>query len=983
MRRISALRVLVALGFLLPVLPAAQPWPSSTDGNPSVTDPSIPLTYVGGDGSVSLGVNGRGQTEGQLMGVFARSNLRAVVGQAWWDRSGAGGLQADYNWLWGMDAIEARAHPEQATVARLGFAIDQNGERDRKVTFGFGIERREFSAEGWLAHGMSGGRRADHSLETAYATINGSDEIGSFTEVDATTVDTLYERRPYGLEAGLAFSHVFEPLALRLHGGGSVQDGDGARASTLSVGIDTPLGTRGWGLSALAEHVHRQGALVTDGDDMRLSAYLRYEFGHGGPFVPTSQLQDPAWVARALARPSSAHPRVVESYRKVRSRNVVVTRGGKQYDNHFPQAHDDSAAAASGQAVTIAVLGNDTDPDGDALTIAGVTPPAHGSASISGSSVVYVAASGFTGTDRFTYTVSDGHGGSAGASVSVTVSSGAETPPLARDDTAATAFGQAVTIDVLANDSDAEGDSLQINAVTPPQNGTVRIEGDRVVYMPRAGFSGVDRFTYTISDGRGGSATATVRIQVAAGLDRAPVARADRATVTTGQVATIDVLANDGDADGDPLSITGVTAPASGTAIVTGNRVAYTPAAGFTGSDRFTYSISDGRGGIASATVFVTVVAAPNRPPVAVDDAATTIAATPVAIDVLANDSDPDGDPLTIAALSAPASGTAVVSGNQVAYTPAAGFTGTDRFTYTISDGRGGSATATVVVTVTAPPNRPPVAVDDAAATVAATPVSIDVLANDSDPDGDPLAIAALTAPASGTAVISGNRVAYTPTAGFTGTDRFTYTISDGRGGSATATVVVTVSPPPNRPPVAIDDAASTTPATPVTINVLANDSDPDGDPLSITAVTPPAAGTATINGSTIVYAPLRGFVGTDRFTYTISDGRGGTATATVTVVVAPPANQPPVAVDDAATTTVALPVAIDVLANDSDPDGDPLSITAITAPSGGSAVESGGVIVYTPVQSFSGTDVFTYTIGDGRGGSATARVTVVVNPIP
>src|SRR5579862_1002541 len=136
----------------LTVASAAPPWPSdqNTNGAPSVTDPSVPLSYVGNDASVSLGINEDGHSEGQLMGVFARNNERAAVGQLWWDQSGAGGFQGDFNWLWGMNALEAREHPDQATVARLSFAIDQNGDHDRKATVGFGIERRAFSIEAYL-----------------------------------------------------------------------------------------------------------------------------------------------------------------------------------------------------------------------------------------------------------------------------------------------------------------------------------------------------------------------------------------------------------------------------------------------------------------------------------------------------------------------------------------------------------------------------------------------------------------------------------------------------------------------------------------------------------------------------------------------------------------------------------------------------------------------------------------------------------------
>jgi hypothetical protein len=255
---------------------------------------------------------------------------------------------------------------------------------------------------------------------------------------------------------------------------------------------------------------------------------------------------------------------------------------------------------------------------------------------------------------------------------------------------------------------------------------------------------------------------------------------------------------------------------------------------------------------------------------------------------VLANDSDPDGDPLTISGVTAPANGSVSASGATITYTPAPGFSGTDRFTYTIDDGRGGSATANVTVTVGAAPNQPPVAIDDAATTISGTPVSIDVLANDSDPDGDPLTIQSVGAPRLGTVAISGGAIVYTPAAGAVGTDAFTYTINDGRGGTATANVTVTITPPPNNPPIAVDDAATTAFATPVTIDVLANDSDPDGDALTIVSVTQPAGGIATIENGRITYAPSRAFSGLDTFTYTISDGHGHSSSATVTVDVLP-----------------------------------------------------------------------------------------------
>ncbi len=276
--------------------------------------------------------------------------------------------------------------------------------------------------------------------------------------------------------------------------------------------------------------------------------------------------------------------------------------------------------------------------------------------------------------------------------------------------------------------------------------------------------------------------------------------------------------------------------------------------------------------------------------------------------------------------------------------------------------------------------NAPPDARDDSATTLEAAPVTVDVLANDTDPEGDALTVTAVTQGAHGAVAIVGNQTQYSPAANWSGTDTFTYTVSDGHGGTDTATVTVTVTHV-NHPPVANDDAATTDEDVPVTIDVVANDSDPDGDALTVTAVTQGAHGAVAIVGNQAKYSPASNWSGTDTFTYTISDGHGGTDTATVTVTVTH-VNHPPVANDDAATTDEDVPVTVDVVANDSDPDGDALTMTAVTQGAHGSVAIAGNQAKYTPAAGWSGTDTFTYTIGDGHGGSDTATVTVTVRAV-
>ena len=275
--------------------------------------------------------------------------------------------------------------------------------------------------------------------------------------------------------------------------------------------------------------------------------------------------------------------------------------------------------------------------------------------------------------------------------------------------------------------------------------------------------------------------------------------------------------------------------------------------------------------------------------------------------------------------------------------------------------------------------NRPPVANDNRFTVESdSRDNALDVLANDSDPDGDPLTIVDVTSPGNGSAVISGDVILYTPAAGFVGTDSFSYTIDDGAGGQATATVTVEVTRP-NQPPEANDVSASTLRTQPVEIDVLANDFDPDGDPLEISSFTQPTNGSVTQLGDQLLYQPDQLFFGEDSFTYTINDGRGGEATATVFVDVVF-ANQAPVANPDAARGPANVPIVVDVLANDFDPDGDPIEVIDVFQVMGAASdavINADGTISFTISASCSGFNLFRYTITDPFGATATANVTV------
>lgn len=373
----------------------------------------------------------------------------------------------------------------------------------------------------------------------------------------------------------------------------------------------------------------------------------------------------------------------------------------------------------------------------------------------------------------------------------------------------------------------------------------------------------------------------------------------------------------------------------------------------------------------------------PNGLPVAQDDSVTTPEDTPVTVDVLANDSDPDGQPLTLYGAYDSGSGSGLVEINPdstITYTPYPNsFGGIEQVTYEVSDGID-TATATLFIEVTPVPD-PPIAVDDAAATSEDTPVVFSVLENDTTVEGQLMEITAITPAANGTAAILFNEISYAPNPDFFGTDTFTYTVTDNVGLSAVATVTVTVSSVPDFP-LAFSDTATTNEDTAVTIAVAANDYDPDGQPVIVEAVFQPAHGTTVLNpDGTVTYTPAAGFNGTDSFNYTLRDFEqplwGSTTTVTVTVN---PVNDPPDAMDDTATTNEDTAVILTILANDVDVDGDTLQVTAVTQGNlGAVTLNADNTVTYTPAPNSNGTDTFTYTISDGQGGTATGTVTVTV----
>ncbi|MBL8919294.1 MAG: tandem-95 repeat protein [Myxococcaceae bacterium] len=513
-------------------------------------------------------------------------------------------------------------------------------------------------------------------------------------------------------------------------------------------------------------------------------------------------------------------------------------------------------------------------------------------------------------------------------------------PPTAVNDMFMVPEDSMTNLDVLMNDSPAPdtGETLSIVALGAAMNGVVSGGGTTLSYRPNLNFTGMDSFTYTISDGNGGQATATVNVLVTP-VNDPPSATNDTFGVVEGSSNNrLDVLANDSVAPdmNEALTVTVVSTPTNGTATLdlNGAAVLYTPAPGFNGNDSFTYTVSDSGGLTASATVTIIVGPANDPPSNTVPATATTAEDQPLTFSAATMNGVSVADPdaanqqiqITLSATSGAVSlgtttglvftlgdGTADATATFLAtlaqanaaldtltFQPTADFNGMASLRLVTNDlgntGVGGakSDTDTIVITVT-PVNDPPAAVADTATVAEDSPATdIDVLANDTiAPDtGELLRVTTVTQPMFGTTqlVMGGARVSYTPNADAFGTDSFSYTITDGNGGTATATVTVTVLNQ-NDPPTATPDVfAVPQDSVNAPLDVLANDSfAPDPmETLTIVVTSPAQRGVVTIaaNGARLTYTPTAGYIGPDSFTYTIRDSNGGIAAANVTITV-------------------------------------------------------------------------------------------------
>ncbi|HEY9102423.1 retention module-containing protein, partial [Chitinimonas sp.] len=632
-------------------------------------------------------------------------------------------------------------------------------------------------------------------------------------------------------------------------------------------------------------------------------------------------LQGHAWVLDAQGQ-----RRALQPGDEVQTGQVLITEAGSQLELGLPNGQMLAVAAGRELLVDANLLGNaPVDASEAALKLLDSSPDQLLQALNQGRDLsleLDPTAAGLTGGDA-----SDAHGfvrllrvsepvdgsvppavfSTSTASSQADTSSGSSLQPLeAKDDSYALDEDQPLTFDVRSNDSNPNGGTLTVVGQPVAEHGSVVVNPDgTLTYTPAANYNGTDTIHYTVRDAIGQTSSANVTLTVNP-VNDAPV-RVDEngqpigntQNVVTQEDVPVSGTIRGSDVDGDALTFSKGSEPAHGSVVVDANgNWTYTPKADYNGGDSFTVVISDGHGGNTTVTVNVGITPVNDAPvlvdgngnPTSNDQHVVTLEDTPVNGTLHAT--DVDGDPLTFSKGSEPAHGSVTVNADgSWSYTPSHDYNGSDSFQIVVSDGQGGTTTATIHVGITPVNDAPifvggnsqPLAGGQSVSTPEDTPVSGKLAAT--DVDGDALTFSLSGNPAHGSVnVATDGSWTYTPSANYNGSDSFQVVVSDGHGGTATATVTIGITPA-NDAPVGVDQTVYTPEDTP--LNGQLSASDADGDALSYSLSSGPAHGTLVLNSNgSWTYTPSANYNGPDSFQAVVSDGQGGTDTITIKIGV-------------------------------------------------------------------------------------------------
>ncbi|MGP9539779.1 Ig-like domain-containing protein [Brachybacterium sp. AOP43-C2-M15] len=735
------------------------------------------------------------------------------------------------------------------------------------------------------------------------------------------------------------------------------------------------------------------------------------KFGLSWNIMDSMQVVDDWEISQEIQKSDSE-----EEKEETLTTTITNVAAERDEENRQPTANDDTFGVRPGKSIVLPVTRNDTDPDGDVLSVAleGAQPGIGTVAAISGGTQLQIEVDeDASGSASFTYEVDDGRGGKDTASVTLEVRGDAESegPREAEDTTTKVQVrsGEEVSFNILPYWEDPDGDAFYLaNATVAPED-VVSFRPDGHITFNDAGLSpGTKQVQLTFRDEKGTVGEGVVEIESVTDSDLVPITTADHASIVAGRTTTIKPLANDLNPNGGNLELISVSdveglevdpVTDAGTINVEGS----TP-----GVYYLEYTVGASGASSSSLGLIRIDVVEPDSEelePVAVDDMGTVITGTDTLIDPLENDVDPTGGVLVVNSIDVPADSglkATVVNHHLIRVEAAPGATVGEEpipVTYEVANSAGSSTgTVRVMVTSTDTQFANPEAVPDRAVVRAGDMVNIDVLANDTSPTGADLQLAGeldtSRAEDQGHTEPHQDQVRFSADDDASGEAVVQYQVIDETGRTGSAPVHITIVPQEteNSAPRPDNLTARTVAGTPVRIPVSTTGIDPDGDSVMLTGVTSPMPTLGEVvsaNGEWIEYLPYEDSLGTDRFRYQVMDRHGAIGTAEVLVGVAAPndRNQAPYAVDDIVEVRPDREVQIPVLDNDTDPEGDPLSVvrddvdpmTEIEYKAPPEDADDGYVTVVTPSEA--GTHTVVYAASDGQlKSSATATIKVAGN---
>ena len=526
---------------------------------------------------------------------------------------------------------------------------------------------------------------------------------------------------------------------------------------------------------------------------------------------------------------------------------------------------------------TLSELFDENNPNPAALIYSVVSQPSHGTLSGNAPNVTYTPNLNYNGSDRFTFTVSDGEDTSAAGTISLVISP-VNDEPVAVDGSLSATSGE--TKEIVLSGSDPDSSDLTYIVSEQPANGALSGNAPNLVYTANATYVGEDSFKFEVSDGDKTSAEATVSITVSASnvINSPPVATA--ASVSTNEDVAIPVTLAGVDPESTALSFEITTQPTKGVLSGSAPNIIYTPNLNYNGSDSFAFSVSDGVNTSVPATVSISVNALNDTP--SATDASFSVKAGE-AISVELTGADPDSTNLTYTVTKQPAGGVLTGVAPNLTYTANSSFEGTDIFKFAVSDGDKTSVEATISIAVSKSEivNEPPLAT--AATVVTDEDVAKPITLAGTDPESADLSYAVTIQPGNGTLSGDAPTITYTPNPNYNGSDSFEFTVTDGENISAPAKVTITVN--------AIDDVPSANSAslavgTGEIKEITLVGADPDTTDLTYTITQQPANGVLSGDSPNLTYTANAGYVGEDSLKFTVSDGENTSEEATISITI-------------------------------------------------------------------------------------------------